>query len=110
MVTPQSIVPTIQVMHGPMAGKLFKLDREVTIMGRNPDCDVVLQPKSVSRKHAAVMRQGMSFHIRDLGSLRGTIVNGQKLVDPIQLRDGDTVQIGEVHLTFNSHVVQIEDG
>ena len=110
MATPQSIVPTLQIMHGPMAGRLYKLDRDVTIVGRNPDCDVVLQPKSVSRKHAAVSRTGSSFEIKDLGSTRGTLVNGQKLTEPVELKDGDTLQIGEVQLTFNSRVVQIEDG
>ena len=40
MMTPQSIVPTLQIMNGPMAGRLYKLDRDVVIVGRNPDCDV----------------------------------------------------------------------
>ena len=110
MTTPQNIVPTLQVMHGPMAGRLYQLDRDVTIVGRNPDCDVILQPKSVSRKHAAVLRKGTAFEIKDLNSTRGTLVNGQKLADAIELRDGDTLQIGEVQLTFNKHVVEIEEG
>ena len=69
-----------------------------------------LQPKSVSRKHAAVLRKGTTFEIKDLNSTRGTLVNAQKLADAIELRDGDTLQIGEVQLTFNKHVVEIEDG
>ena len=110
MPTPQNIVPTLQVMHGPMAGRLYQLDREVTIVGRNPDCDVILQPKSVSRKHAAIVKKGATFEVKDLGSTRGTLVNGQRLAEPIVLKDGDTLQIGEVQLTFNSHVVEIEEG
>jgi phosphoserine phosphatase RsbU/P len=110
MPTPQSIVPTLQIMHGPMAGRLYKLDRDVTIVGRNPDCDVILQPKSVSRKHAAVVRRGLAFDVKDLGSTRGTLVNGQRLTEPVQLNDGDLLQIGELQLTFNSRVVQIQDG
>src|SRR5271156_5871838 len=109
MVTPQSIVPTLQIMHGPMSGRLYKLDRDVMIVGRNPDCDVVLQPKSVSRKHAAVSRNGTSFEVKDLGSTRGTLVNGLKLAEPVLLKDGDTLQIGELQLTFNIRVVEIKD-
>jgi phosphoserine phosphatase RsbU/P len=97
-------------MHGPMAGRLYQLDRDVTIIGRNPDCDVILQPKSVSRKHAAVLKKGTIFEIKDLGSTRGTLVNGQKLADAMELRDGDMLQIGEVQVTFNKHVVEIEEG
>jgi len=110
MVTPQSIVPTLQIMNGPMAGRLYKLDRDVVIVGRNPDCDVVLQPKSVSRKHAAVVRTARGFEIKDLGSTRGTFLNGQRLTNPILLTDGSLLQIGELQLTFNSRVVQIEEG
>ena len=110
MVTPQSIVPTLQIMHGPMAGRLYKLDRDVMIVGRNPDCDVVLQPKSVSRKHAAIVRKGTGFEIKDLGSTRGTLVNGQRLTDPILLVDGSMLQIGELQLTFNSRVVRDRGG
>jgi serine phosphatase RsbU (regulator of sigma subunit)/pSer/pThr/pTyr-binding forkhead associated (FHA) protein len=109
MPTPQSIVPTLQIMHGPMTGRLFRLDRDVMVVGRNPDCDVVLQPKSVSRRHAVVSRNGTNFEVKDLGSTRGTIVNGQKLTDTALLKDGDTLQIGELQLTFNSRVVQIEE-
>ena len=56
------------------------------------------------------LRKGTAFEIKDLNSTRGTLVNGQKLADAIELRDGDTLQIGEVQLTFNKHVVEIEEG
>jgi serine phosphatase RsbU (regulator of sigma subunit)/pSer/pThr/pTyr-binding forkhead associated (FHA) protein len=110
MATTQSIVPTLQILSGPLSGQLFTLDREVTTIGRNPECDVVLQPKSVSRKHAAILRKTSGFLIKDLGSTRGTFVNGQKLGQPVLLEDGNTVQIGEVLLSFSSRVVQIQDG
>lgn len=64
MSTLQSIIPTLQIMNGPWIGRLFQLDREVTIIGRNADCDVVLSPKSVSRKHAAIVRKPGGFESR----------------------------------------------
>src|ERR1700729_1613894 len=110
MAIPTSIVPTLQIINGPLAGQLFTLDRELTMIGRNLDCDVVLQPKSVSRKHAAIVRRKVGFEIKDLGSLRGTHVNGQKLTQPLLLEDGSTVQIGDVLLTFSGRVLQIQEG
>jgi phosphoserine phosphatase RsbU/P len=110
MAIPTSIVPTLQIINGPLAGQLFTLDRELTMIGRNLDCDVVLQPKSVSRKHAAIVRRKIGFEIKDLGSLRGTHVNGQKLTQPLLLEDGSTVQIGDVLLTFSGRVLQIQEG
>jgi phosphoserine phosphatase RsbU/P len=93
-----------------MVGRLYQLDRDVTIVGRNPDCDVILQPKSVSRKHAAIAKKESGFEVKDLNSTRGTLVNGQRITEALALRDGDLIQIGEVHLTFNRHVVEIQDG
>jgi phosphoserine phosphatase RsbU/P len=109
MPTAHSTVPTLQIVNGPLSGQLFQLDRELTIIGRNPDCDLVLPPKSVSRKHAAILRKTAGFELKDIGSTRGTFVNGRKLTEPLLLEDGQTLQIGELLLTFNSRVVQISD-
>src|SRR5215472_7176089 len=110
MAIPQSIVPTLQILSGPFAGRLFTLERDVTIIGRNPECDVVLQPKSVSRRHAAIVRKDGGFLLRDMGSTRGTFVNGQKIANPVLLQDGSTVQIGELLLMFSGKLVQIQEG
>jgi serine phosphatase RsbU (regulator of sigma subunit) len=93
-----------------LSGRLITLDREVTIIGRNPDCDVVLQPKSVSRKHAVILRKDGGFLLKDMGSTRGTFVNGQRLTQPVLLQDGQTIQTGEVLLSFSTRVVQIQEG
>lgn len=110
MGTPQSIVPTLQIISGPFTGQLFTLERDVTIIGRNPECDVVLQPKSVSRRHAAIVRKEGGFLLRDMGSTRGTFVNGVRLTNPMMLQDGNTLQIGELFLTFSSRLVSIQEG
>src|SRR5262249_30862702 len=109
MATPQNIVPTLQVISGPLSGRLFTLEREVTSIGRNPECDLVLQPKSVSRRHAVILRKDGGFLLKDLGSTRGTFVNNQRLTQPVFLEDGNLIQIGEVLLSLNSRAVQISD-
>ena len=45
-----------------------------------------------------------------MGSTRGTFVDGQKLAQPVLLKDGNTIQIGELLLSFSSRLVQIEEG
>jgi pSer/pThr/pTyr-binding forkhead associated (FHA) protein len=67
----------------------------------------VLQQKSVSRKHAAIRQQTGAFILDDLGSTRGTSLNGRRLTEPRQLRDGDMVQIGEVLLAFGNRVAAV---
>ena len=110
MATSQSINPTLQVMNGATSGRLFQLEKEITILGRNPDCDIVLTPKSVSRKHAVIGAKLAGFEIKDLGSTRGTYVDGQKLAGPMFLKDGNSIQMGSCCSNFTSRLVQIEEG
>jgi phosphoserine phosphatase RsbU/P len=106
----QKIVPLLQVVSGPLAGRVFKIDRDVMIIGRNPDCDLVLEPKSVSRRHAALVNRSGEYVLKDIGSTRGTYVNGLRLTEPVVLKNGSVVQVGEIHLTFKAQAVQIQDG
>ncbi len=110
MASGQSIVPSLQILSGPLAGRLFKVDRELLVIGRNPDCDIVLEPKSVSRRHAAIVRRNSDFVIKDLGSTRGTFVNGQRIDQPVPLSSGHLIQIGEVQLSYSTQAVQIQEG
>lgn len=106
----QSIVPFLQIVSGPLAGRLFKIDRDVMIIGRNPDCDLVLEPKSVSRRHAAIVHRSGDYLLKDIGSTRGTYVNGLRLTQPVVLKNGCIIQVGEIQLTFKAQAVQIQDG
>ena len=51
------------------------LNRRV-VLGRSPDCDVVIDSPSVSRRHAELYWEGNLLSVRDLGSANGTYVNG----------------------------------
>ena len=106
----QSIVPFLQIVAGPLSGRVYKIDREVMIIGRNPDCDLVLEPKSVSRRHAALVHRSGEFVIKDIGSTRGTYVNGLRLTQPVVLKNGNIVQVGEIQLAFNAQAVQVQEG
>jgi len=56
---------------------------------------------TVSRKHAEFVRSGSGYTIRDVGSLNGTYVNGER-VEQTELASGDEVQIGKFKLGFFS--------
>jgi ribosomal protein L40E len=86
---------------GGRAGEAFPLEGERVTVGRSPDCEIFLDDVTVSRKHAALTKNGDSFSIRDEGSLNGTFVN-RKRVEGAELEDGDEIQIGKYRLTFLS--------
>jgi signal transduction histidine kinase len=69
-------------------------------IGRGGDNDIVLDDPMVSRNHAEVVRQiDGSYHVRDLGSQRGTFVGSRKVAEA-PLRDGDELLIGPMRLRF----------
>jgi pSer/pThr/pTyr-binding forkhead associated (FHA) protein len=88
------------VRRGPNTGARFLLDADVTVAGRHPDADIFLDDVTVSRKHAAFLRHGTAFSVRDLGSLNGTFMSGDRIDDTVALSDGTEVQVGKFHLTF----------
>jgi pSer/pThr/pTyr-binding forkhead associated (FHA) protein len=83
------------VEHGPDIGKIFPLQREKVIIGRDPVADIVLVDPEVSRQHARLIRGESGYHIEDLHSTNGTLVNGQRLGDElVPLQDGQEIVLG----------------
>jgi hypothetical protein len=87
------------VVRGPNAGSRFLLDRDATTIGRHPDSHIFLDDVTVSRRHAEVARAGGALVVRDLGSLNGTYVGGDR-VDERTLATGDEVQVGRFKFVF----------
>jgi len=75
------------------------LQQESLLIGRQSDCDVVLNLERVSRNHARIERRGDEFWLRDLDSTNGTWLAGRR-VEEHPLRSGDTVRIGDAQLVF----------
>lgn len=65
------------------------------VVGRSPSSDIVIDEPFVSATHARFTLQGPALVLEDLGSTNGTLVNGHPIGQPVTLRDGDEVQIGD---------------
>lgn len=77
------------------AGEAFSLGEELTV-GRGAGCAVVLADDTfVSQVHARVFVRGSDPYLEDLGSTNGTLLNGERVVEPVRLRRGDRVQFGQ---------------
>ncbi len=72
----------------------YDLDGQEMILGRHPECDIVLQSNMVSRKHAKITVKGDKAAIEDLGSGNGTFVNGDKIDSPRLLVHDDRIKLG----------------
>ena len=80
-------------------GRRYPIDQPVVVLGRAPGCDITLDDRNVSRRHAEVRRRGPVVVLVDLESTNGTIVNGRRIREH-PLADGDRITLGNSRLTF----------
>jgi hypothetical protein len=64
------------------------------MVGRAPNCDCVLPEDCVSRRHAQLWREGERWFLRDLGSRNGTRLNGMRVIESVEVRPGDRLNLG----------------
>lgn len=79
--------------------------RGIFVAGRQSSCDIVLEDRSISRRHAEFFEQAGRVLVRDLGSLNGTYVNGvRSSVDrPLPIQANDLVRLGRVLIRVTEH-------
>ncbi len=65
-------------------------------IGRDYACGLRIADDSVSRLHADLRLEGQEWRLRDLGSMNGTWINGQRLTGAATVRPGDVVTFGQV--------------
>lgn len=70
------------------------------LIGRLPECDVLLQDGLVSRMHARISVQHDNVIVEDLHSTNGVYVNGQRVGHSTVLREGDRVLIGTTEISM----------
>src|SRR5262245_10120973 len=74
------------------------------VIGRSPDCQIVLRDFGISRNHAkVVVSETGDARIMDLKSKNGTQVNGVQVMEA-PLKDGDRILLGKFELTFGKAI------
>jgi predicted component of type VI protein secretion system len=74
-------------------GPSILLDKPIMLFGRNPECDIQIESRKVSRRHCCVAQVNDYLVVRDLGSTNGIRINGVRLLEG-KLRHGDELTIG----------------
>lgn len=77
------------------------LGSDPVLIGRDPQNDVVLDDRRVSRKHAEIRLRLGRYTLYDLQSTNGTYVNGRRVAEKV-LEDGDKVSIGGLEIVFRA--------
>lgn len=79
----------------------YDLNGTEMVLGRHPECDIVLQSNMVSRKHAKIIIAGSQVSIEDLGSGNGTFVNGDKTEGIRALQHDDRIKLGPLLFRYD---------
>ena len=88
----------ITIQTGRQAGETFVVDRTSTI-GRDPECEIVIDHDSISRRHATLSVAPMGgVLLTDLGSTNGTWLNGKRVAGEMAVSAGDELRFGSVRV------------
>ncbi|NLL51449.1 MAG: DUF3662 domain-containing protein [Peptococcaceae bacterium] len=90
----------LEIIKGNGAGKVCYLDQKEVIIGRNQDCDIIIDDMEISRQHLRLVYENRRWFVQDLGSTNGTYVNKLR-VDRYMVNPGDRIKAGQTHFRFN---------
>lgn len=93
----------LKVVKGSDAGAVYELHDERTLLGRHPNCHVVLDNGAVSRHHAQILESHGSYFLEDLRSRNGTYLNDEQLEVRAELTDGDEIRVCDIVMSFEMH-------
>jgi len=79
----------------------FILSKVITTLGRNEANDIHLDDLKVSSFHCNILCREDGYHLLDLKSRNGTLVNGKNAATA-QLKDGDQIDFGDITLQFKA--------
>ncbi len=85
---------TMAVEAGPEAGRMLYVGSLGGVLGRSEDAGFTFSDKAISRSHARIDLRGNTFVIRDLDSVNGTFVDGQRVLDEFELPPSCRIRIG----------------
>ena len=81
----------------PASPRHWQLEGDRMAIGRDPSSAVYVDDTSVSRHHADLIRQGLSWSIVDARSTNGTVVNGARVNEAV-LQPQDRIRLGQIEL------------
>ena len=85
----------LTVRTGPYEGRVFKLDKESVVLGRDVSNDIIFPDPEVSRMHSRLTLTPRGYVLEDLDSTNVTFVNGEQLTEPRLLLVGDQIGLSQ---------------
>lgn len=104
--------PILTIQEGYGKSRDYPMEKNLTVIGRGNECDIIINKSDVSRRHAELRRSGDTFLLKDLHSANGTFINNSPVTEPCPVKHMDVIQIGSSMIVFNDpdNVVRIQAG
>jgi pSer/pThr/pTyr-binding forkhead associated (FHA) protein len=71
-------------------------------LGRDKGAEIVLHDPEVSRRHARFESHEGFVYLEDLKSSNGTFLNGRRITEAIEIRQGDEIDVGTTRILVTS--------
>ena len=96
------VLATLTFKAGEANATDYALEGAEVAIGRDPTCQIILQDKKSSRRHCLIQREGVRFFLKDLETVNGTYLNGERITEAL-LSGGDLIRIGSTEFSFTAH-------
>ena len=93
--------------HGGGRRKLFKVKGSVCSIGSARSNDLVVDTRLVGKRHAELFLKSDGVYLRDLGSMSGSWVNRERVVEHGPISDLDEIAVGDISLTIDTSKIQL---
>lgn len=77
----------------------YPLD-DLVSLGRGNENKIIIKDPYVSKNHLKIVEDEGNYYLEDLNSANGTYLNGDKIMDVIELKNGDRIRIGQVEFLY----------
>lgn len=79
--------------------EVYSLEEDVTI-GRSKKNTIMIKDPYISKNHLSIVKDEGNYYLEDLSSANGTFINGDRIMDVVMLKNGDTIRLGQVEFIF----------
>ncbi len=94
--------PMLEILTGDLTGRRYRVDDAEFVIGRAPNCDLVLPKRYISREHARISRAGRDFVIDGLSEKNPILVKDRPIRPKHRLSDGEEFELCGIRFRFHA--------